>query len=143
MGAKLADFVSIRGRFHRAVNLPQDAGAPRSLEHYLPTPTVETLTSRILDEERRRDGIRCWSITGPYGSGKSAFGVFLADLLCRPRPQHPVGKRLRESGGLGRRHYYPILLTATRAPLLPQLHHALAEAASGGRLRKPGRPKRV
>ena len=73
-------------------------------------------------------GVRSWSITGPYGSGKSAFALFLADLLAGNPPTHAVGQLIREGSSLPPGGFVPVLLVAERNPLGPALTRALADA---------------
>lgn len=119
--ANLQDLVEVGRRFSRAVNLDRDTGSPAALEGYLVTPAVRRALSQITDGLNDAEGDRAWSLVGPYGSGKSAFAVFLADLLS---PSGTVGaqaarKLLNGSNeiSLPSRTLYPVLLTAERAPL--------------------------
>jgi hypothetical protein len=76
------EIVRVRPRYQRSVHLERDAHERASLDGYILTPLVRTLTGRIV--EGFRANARAWSITGPYGTGKSAFAVFLSDLLSPP-----------------------------------------------------------
>lgn len=74
------DFVSPKGRFARSVNVERDTGT-NSIESYLPTGRALDVISRVarcLDGQPRT---RAFSITGPYGTGKSSLAVFLDALL--------------------------------------------------------------
>ena len=117
----LLDLVEVGRRFRRAVNLDRDAGLPAALEGYLVTPAVRRALAQITDGLNDVDGDRAWSLVGPYGSGKSAFAVFLADLLS---PIDTIGARAARrllNGStelsLPSRTLYPVVLTAERAPL--------------------------
>ena len=72
---RLSDLVSIRVRFRRSVSLTRDWQRGVDLSEYLVTPTIKEIARRIVDELEHPNGARAWSITGPYGSGKSAFGA--------------------------------------------------------------------
>jgi hypothetical protein len=78
------EIVHVRTRYQRSVHLERDAGVEGSLDGYILTPLVRTLTGRIVDGFRARSPARAFSITGPYGTGKSAFAVFLTDALSPP-----------------------------------------------------------
>lgn len=130
-GRLLVDLVHIRGRFHRSVALSRDWDAGADLSEYLVTPTARQLSERIVSELLRQDGTRAWTITGPYGSGKSAFALFLADLLCRRKPLHAVGQTIRKDCGLGQKHCLPVLLTARRGALAPALLTNIVSAFAG------------
>jgi hypothetical protein len=125
MTEPLLEFVTIRGRFHRSVNVAGDWQSPDSLAEYLPTTTVQHLTSFVLDEARRSKGTRCWSITGPYGSGKSALALFLADCMARKKPSHPIASALKRRHARGMALFMPVFLSAERGPLAPLLSEAL------------------
>ena len=95
------------------MNLDRDAGSPAALDGYIVTPAVRRALSQIADGLGEEGGDRAWSLVGPYGSGKSAFAVFLADLLS------PSASRRREDG--------------SEAPGRVERHCPSApEAASGG-----------
>src|SRR5437667_7095376 len=101
--------VVVRGRFHRSIQIVKDWKNPKSLKEYLLTPTARDLACQILTELEAPQGSRAWSITGPYGAGKSAFTLFLADLLAQSVPEHPHGPALRESMGFDRPPFVPVL----------------------------------
>ena len=126
---RLSQVVSVRGRFHRSVNLPGDWRRQTDLSDYVVTPTIRDLASRIVVELEDPRGTRSWSITGPYGTGKSAFALFLADLLAAEFPSHPVGEEIIDSVTVPLvQRFVPVLLVAERKPLGPALKRALAEA---------------
>jgi hypothetical protein len=142
MPPALIDSVSIRGRFHRSVHLASDWETGGVLGDYLLTPTISELAQFILRELGSQNGLRAWSITGPYGSGKSAFALFLADCLCsskRNSAAKDLVKKAKFEDGL----FQPVLLTAERAPLGPQLQRALESLTSGrtNRSRRAGRTR--
>ncbi len=126
-GTRLNQLVTVRGRFHRSVSLTRDWERGRDLSEYIATPAVQGIAEQILSEIREPAGTRAWSITGPYGTGKSAFALFLADLLCSSKASHPVGQELQSAHLKRRQRMLPILLQAERGPLLPALADRLAE----------------
>jgi len=125
--ARLSDLVSIRGRFHRSVSLARDWQRGVDLSEYVVTPTIKEIARRIVDELEHPNGARAWSITGPYGSGKSAFGLFLADLLAAEKCSHPENEVLRKGRKLLKRPFVPILVVAERAPLAQSIIKGLAD----------------
>jgi hypothetical protein len=77
---RLADHITIDALAARSVNLARDAGG-FDLAGYVPTArAIDTLT-RVLEGLTAASGTRAWSVTGPYGCGKSSFGLFLDGLL--------------------------------------------------------------
>ena len=88
--ATLDQRVHVRGRFHRSVHLPHDWQALHDSGDYLATPALLGFAGQILQELGRDGGARAWTLTGPYGTGKSAFALFLTDLLATmPSPGTP------------------------------------------------------
>lgn len=78
----LADLTSVRGRFARSVRLDAN-DREAQLTGYLPTARAREVVRRVIrgmvDAET---GARAFSITGPYGSGKSSLAVFLDSLAA-------------------------------------------------------------
>jgi hypothetical protein len=77
----LAQHIRVRPRYMRSVNLERDLDAPGSLEGYIPTPRARDMLGRILDAYAAPRTPTCWTITGVYGTGKSAFANFVAAAL--------------------------------------------------------------
>jgi ABC-type molybdenum transport system ATPase subunit/photorepair protein PhrA len=77
----LGDLLGIRGRFTRSTRLDRDTGNPAQLQSYLPTGRSLEVVRRMAQALGNPEGTRAFSITGPYGSGKSSLAVFLAALL--------------------------------------------------------------
>lgn len=123
-----AQWVQVRGRFYRSVQLIRDWQDQHDLQNYLITPTVRDLAQRIVRELQAPGGTRAWSITGPYGTGKSAFALFLTKLLADQLNGFPGADPLRQSLQLGTQAFFPTLVVGERAPLKPSLLRALANA---------------
>ena len=117
----LLNLVEVERRFRRSVNLDRDTGSPDALDGYVVTPAVRRALAQITDGLHDAAGDRAWSLVGPYGSGKSAFAVFLADLLSPTgSPGADAARRLlNRSAEIAspRPALHPALLTAERAPL--------------------------
>jgi hypothetical protein len=67
-----------RERYLRAANLEahQDQA-----EHYIPTSRALEVLRRFVNSVGDSAAGRSWSLTGPYGAGKSSFALFLRTLL--------------------------------------------------------------
>jgi len=130
---QLSQLVTVRGRFHRSVHLPRDWSGPRDLSEYFATPALLAMAEQMLEELSRPHGARAWTLTGTYGTGKSAFALFLTDLFSVERPAHPAGRKLRQCHLRGRRALRPLLLQAERAPLLPAILDTLASSGAADR----------
>lgn len=76
----MADAVNIKGRFVRSVTVGKDSAA-ESLDGYLPTGRSLDVLRRIAHGMSRRDAARAFTVTGPYGSGKSSLAVLLDSAL--------------------------------------------------------------
>jgi hypothetical protein len=81
MGKKLCDVVAVKSRYCRSVSLLRDWCREDALEGYILTPSGRGILRRISSALASDVTVRAWSITGPYGSGKSAFALFAAKLL--------------------------------------------------------------
>ncbi len=77
----LADIYAVKTRFHRSVDLVHDAGRSDALDGYLLTEQAGAVARRIAEGVITPSHERAWALTGPYGTGKSAFALFLASLL--------------------------------------------------------------
>lgn len=119
--ANLVNHVEVERRFRRSVNLDRDTGSPDALAGYVVTPAVRRALSQITGGLDDAAGDRAWNLVGPYGSGKSAFAVFLADLLSPSgSPGHSAARNLLNGSAESaspRQPLHPALLTAERAPL--------------------------
>lgn len=80
----LSDFVTVKMRYSRSVNLERDFGIPDSLQGYIPTSRAIDSVERFLRSFKFDNSVRAWTLTGSYGTGKSAFANFLA-ALCSPQ----------------------------------------------------------
>lgn len=125
--------VHVRGRFHRSVHLPHDWQAPHDSGDYLATPALLGIAGQILQELGRDGGARAWTLTGPYGTGKSAFALFLTDLLANAKPGHPQARELRKIHLRRKKPLQPVLVQADRAPLLPAILNALLASGAATR----------
>lgn len=133
-GTPLSEFVRVPARFHRSVHLPEDhARGDGPGDSYLVTRAIREATTQVLGELERPRGARAWTLTGPYGSGKSAFLLFLADLLGRKTPKHPEAQRLRRKLLRNGRILRPVTVQAEAGPLRPALRAALSQGARAGR----------
>jgi len=79
----LSDYISVRRRYSRSINLERDLMVADSICGYVLTPkTVETIT-RFIKAYLSPHSVRSFTLTGVYGTGKSAFAHFLS-ALCAP-----------------------------------------------------------
>ena len=128
----LSDYVEVGRRFQRSVNLERDLENRSALQGYLLTPAVRRAMQQISAGLEAGSGERAWSLVGPYGSGKSAFAVFFADLVSPMKT--PATRQAAElatqsqNGERPRTRLYPVVLTGERGPLDILLLRSLASA---------------
>jgi reverse gyrase len=80
--SELALPIPVAARYTRSVHLQRDfTNIRRTLSGYQVTPLVVLTLERIFSGLQPTSPARAFSIIGPYGSGKSAFGLFLAHYL--------------------------------------------------------------
>ncbi|MEM1268483.1 MAG: hypothetical protein AAGI08_00420 [Bacteroidota bacterium] len=121
-----------------------------SLEGYIVTSKGREILEHVADALELEEAHRAWTITGPYGGGKSAFALFLALLLRND--QTAIAKLAGEDPALAQRFntalegpYCPILVAGARESLSKALLRGLAGSLrrfSKGFGRKRGRPSR-
>jgi len=84
----LARYVHVQTRGVRSVNLTLDRTTPASVHDYILTGQSLGTLGRIVSGVQGTTPSRAWTLTGPYGSGKSAFALFLMNLSSRVMPGH-------------------------------------------------------
>ena len=117
----LRDVFSIRGRFHRSVQLERDWIDQRGLQDYLLTTTARELSVQIFSGAYGKHGPRAWSVTGPYGSGKSAFALFLTDLMSSNPPRHEQAQNIKLELGFDPRPFAAVPIIGQRTSLVSEL----------------------
>ena len=80
----LSEIFHVTRRFRRSVHLERDFYAEHSLDGYVVTVTARETLRRLISALENHSASKAWSITGPYGSGKSAFALFAAKLPGDP-----------------------------------------------------------
>jgi hypothetical protein len=148
--------VVVSPRFARSVSLVRDAQRPDALDGYILTPTGRDVLRRLADALRDESSVRAWSLTGPYGSGKSAFALLTAQILSgqdwvrhRARARLELqdadlsGRFFGKGGPLSKKadRLCPVLVTGTRQPLEKALAAGLAYSLRAIPAR--GRPPRI
>lgn len=149
--ASYADFISLSRRYGRSVHLERDLNRADAVAGYIPTArAVETL-DRIGRALTVAGGTRAFTLTGVYGTGKSACAHFLTALVAdqasavrqaaeKVLNEAPagVGKALPDFSAGG---YVRAVATARKEPLTTTLSRALVAGAmdywSGQRGRRP------
>src|SRR5690606_32815012 len=134
--------------FQRSINLVRDFYEDRNLDSYVVTTKGRELLERIVESLHQASAQRAWSITGPYGGGKSAFALFASHLF---RGSEHAFDRLQGSDELLASSveealpgvFCPILIVGSREPLGRSLLRGLSLGLSSFVAqygRHPGRP---
>ncbi len=79
---KISDRLHVARRYVRAVDLQRDHLDPGALEGYVLTPSARDAATRLAAGLGPKSSQRAFRVVGPYGSGKSSFGVFLSQLVA-------------------------------------------------------------
>jgi len=77
----LLQLINIDRSVARSVNLDRDADDIALLNRFQVTPVACSTLCRLADAIEG-ESVNAWSLTGPYGTGKSAFCNFLIALTC-------------------------------------------------------------
>ncbi len=78
---KLLKLIKVDNWFSRSINLERDKSSIDAINAYVPTSTAIKTLRLILKTFNSSKVSRSWSLIGPYGSGKSSFGIFLNAIL--------------------------------------------------------------
>lgn len=154
---RYADLATVAPRFTRAVNLERDARVPSAIEGYVVTSTAEHVIARLGRALTSPAGHRAWTLTGPYGSGKSAFALYLASLLASSEsPSAQLAKDIlkgqhedlfqdffdrRRKGTFGASGFTPVFVSGSHEPLAAAIVRACC--ADLEKVFKRGRPPKA
>jgi len=78
----LSSYFTLHRRYLRSVNLERDLDRPETVQGYVPTERSADVLRRILAAIAHPNAHRAWTMTGVYGTGKSAFVHYLLALLA-------------------------------------------------------------
>jgi len=146
----ISDYLEVAQRFRRSINIEKDYRAALQNGEYIVTPTAVEVLRRLAEGLDPDSGARAWTITGPYGVGKSAFAVYLTKVLCSSEQDgQNARERLKKAdpelfldlanGQVwqdGAKGFLPVLLTARRAPAPNCIAEGIVAALKSQKLRK-------
>ena len=140
-GTKLASFVHVRPSGIRSINVERDLRQSSLAHEYVLTAQARRTLARIVDGVDDVMQSRAWTLTGPYGSGKSYFGLFVMNLMGTSLPAHQetmaqlqsadplLAERVQQYAGFSGTHgLLAVPITGYRAPLQEVLLHGLCQA---------------
>lgn len=79
---RIIDGLGLNTQYTRSISLSRDLGDPSAIASYLPTPNALQALKQIGTALSAGQSQRAWKLVGPYGSGKSALGIVLAQSLA-------------------------------------------------------------
>ena len=144
--APLSDHVSVRARFARSANLERDSGRAEPFDGYLVTGRTLDVVQRLTDAALAGQAGGAWSVTGPYGSGKSSLALLLdaafgpespvrnmaLDRIAEASPAAAEAvRKARRHHRTGQTGFQRGLVTASREPIARTLVRALHAAVLG------------
>lgn len=146
----ISDYCDVGRHFRRSANLEKDYRSDSQNGEYILTPTALESLHRLRESLTVGSGSRAWTITGPYGVGKSSFAVFLTRVFCstdaagvraRQLVQHKDPELAVELAALKlsqriQKGFLPILVTARRAPAPVCIAEGIVAALSAERNKK-------
>jgi hypothetical protein len=110
----LASLVTVRQGGVRSINIENDLRSASVANGYVLTDQARAVLGRILNRMEGDFATRAWTLTGPYGSGKSYFGLYLMNLVSSLLPSHhaaqdqlqaldlPLAEHVQRAAALGR-----------------------------------------
>lgn len=99
----LQEFVGLQRRYTRSINLERDYFSPAALTGYVPTARGLEVLARLVDAAVTPNSMRAWTVSGVYGTGKSALGLFLGGIFAgRSAFHHSALELLNAQGPLYR-----------------------------------------
>lgn len=126
-------------RLLRSVNLEADWQSEDPCRNYVLGSTAVGVLKEVLQSAQAGPRHRAFTITGPYGTGKSALALFLTDLLAGPKHRRERAwsmVRLRLPAAEPPAPFLPVLATCWSHPLEGILTQAYKVA--GERVGAPG-----
>lgn len=139
----LADCIAVSGRFARSANLERDAGHAEPLAGYVVTARALDVVERIARSAAERPSGGAWSLTGPYGSGKSSLALLLDAAFSPPGETRDnawqliddaspaageLVRKAHERHGTRETGFHRALVTANREPITRTVLRALHAA---------------
>ena len=146
----LADHIAVLSRFARSANLERDVDRPEPLDGYIVTARALDVVERVAAAAASGPAGGAWSLTGPYGSGKSSLALLLDAAFGPAGPTRKLAWRLIDetSPAVGesirqahdRHHtkdsgFHRGLITASREPI----GHTVLRALHSAVLRRYGK----
>ncbi len=145
----LADYIAVVGRFARSANLERDIARREPLDGYVVTARALDVVERIAVTAANGAAGGAWSLTGPYGSGKSSLALLLDAAFGERGATRAAATKLIEATspavadllarahqarGTEERGFHRAVVTASCEPL----HHTVLRALRSAVIRAYG-----
>ena len=124
----IADRITIERRYVRAADIARDLPDPGALDGYILTSRASEAMLRLARGLSAHSTQRAFRVTGPYGSGKSSFGLLLAKL-CGRSDDLADTLASRALGDQDFPSFTPLVLVGRRTSLAHELLVGIAKTA--------------
>lgn len=139
MNTLVKEYVGVALRFTRSVNLNADYSRETQEYGYIVTGNVLSSMNQILSGLIKKGGQKSYCLFGLYGSGKSAFAVYLTQLLSMDNEQGQKARELLKGKVIdpkidnfladrNKSSYLPVLVTGRRRPINQLIMESVIEA---------------
>ena len=126
---KIAETVKVPRRYVRSVDVCRDLGDSGALEGYVVTPGARDAIERLSRGLSHKSAQRAFRLVGPYGSGKSAFALWLANLAENVQgAQEPWERTGLEGAPPLIEPHRAIVLNGRHSSIVDVIHQALVDA---------------
>lgn len=148
MPKKIIDCLTLGGNHTRSVALDRDIRDPAAIASYMVTPAAATALKQIGGGLAEKAVQRAWKVVGPYGSGKTALGVVLAQL-CSGQKAFPAAHRAvataapRVAALFSGGHRYPLAVVGSRTSMGRAVGAAAASALAQWRTKPAATVRRA
>ncbi len=92
---KLSECIAVAPRYSRSINLERDLHSDVAARGYVLTATGLNCIARVAEALCPPSSGTSWTLTGPYGTGKSAFALYLTRLLANRDDSKDARKLLK------------------------------------------------
>lgn len=93
----LASIVTVRQSGVRSINIENDLLSAPVTDGYVLTDQARQVLERMVSRMNGGFTTRAWTLTGPYGSGKSYFSLYLMNLLATLPTHRAAHSRLQDA----------------------------------------------
>ncbi len=122
----LSNYFSLNRRFSRSINVERDLDAAEAVQGYVVIDESVKSLKAILGAILQKQNTFAWTLTGAYGTGKSAFAQFLTSICA------PEGSEVKQAAMLAVSAQQHALLPKTRADVSDILGLNLANIPKQG-----------